>query len=244
MCDKCFLIDCGEGAQNTIRQMGLHTNRLYSVFISHLHGDHCFGLLGLLSTLGMLHRTQDMHIYAHHDLERLTKPLIEYFCGKLPFEVIFHSINPRRSEVIFEDRTLTVRSIPLRHSVPTCGFLFEEKHRVRPADNGEIIEPRKTFSYAYCSDTGYKPAIARWIDGVDVLYHEATYIEEQREAADRYQHCTAAQAGKIAAKVHAGKLIIGHFSARFLDQSVFLDEARQYFPNVILAEDRHTYLLN
>lgn len=239
MCDKCFLIDCGEGTQNTIRQMGLHTNRLYSVFISHLHGDHCFGLLGLLSTLGMLHRTQDMHIYAHPDLERLVSPLIQYFCGTLPFAVIFHNINPRRSEVIYDDRTLTVRTVPLRHSVPACGFFFEEKPRRIHKETGA-----RPFSYAYCSDTGYKPAIARWIDGVSVLYHEATYLDEQRESADRYQHSTAAQAAKIAQKVHAAKLILGHFSAKVTDQTLFLNEAQKYFPDVLLAHDRETIILN
>ncbi len=239
MCDKCFLIDCGEGTQNTIRKMGLHTNRLYSVFISHLHGDHCFGLLGLISTFGMLHRTQDLHIYAHQDLEKMLKPLIQYFCRDITFSIIFHNINPRRSEVIFDDRTLTVKTIPLRHTVPTCGFLFEEKPRRRHIETGE-----KPFSYAYCSDTGYKPSIVKWVDGVDVLYHEATYTDEYRASADKYQHCTASQAAKIAQKVNAKKLIIGHFSARILDQSVFLNEANAIFPNTILAEESKIYELS
>ncbi|MBQ9339889.1 MAG: ribonuclease Z [Paludibacteraceae bacterium] len=239
MCDKLFLIDCGEGTQNTIRELGVHTNRLYSIFISHLHGDHCFGLLGLLSTLGMLGRTQDMHIYAHKDLEQLLTPLLAYFCSHLPFSIIFHHINPRRSELIFDDRTLTVRTIPLRHTVPTCGFLFEEKPRRIHRETDA-----KPFSYAYCSDTGYKPAIRRWIDGVNVLYHEATYTEAQRDSAERYQHCTAAQAAKIATKVNAGTLIIGHFSARINDQSTFLNEAQTIFPNTILAEEHRTYEFN
>ena len=239
MCDKLFLIDCGEGTQNTMRQLGVHTNRLYSILISHLHGDHCFGIIGLLSTLGMLGRTQDMHIYAHKDLDTLLRPLINYFCPRLTFSVIFHHINPRRSELIFDDRTLTIKTIPLRHTVPTCGFLFEEKPRRRHIETGA-----KPFSYAYCSDTGYKPAITRWLNDVDVLYHEATYLEDQRASADRYQHCTAAQAAKIANKIHAHKLIIGHFSARVIDQSAFLYEAQTLFPDTILAEERKTYEFN
>ena len=231
MCDKQFLIDCGEGVQNTMRQMMLRTSRLYNIFISHLHGDHCFGLLGLISTLGMMSRRQDLHIYAHKDLETLMRPLMAYHCPDLQFQVIFHAINPRRHAVIYEDRTVQVSTIPLRHSVPTCGFLFEEKPRRKHPD-------AHLFRYAYCSDTGYKPAIVPWIKGVDVLYHESTYLDEHKEAAQRYQHSTALQAAKIALKAEAGRLIIGHFSARVTDQSLFLKEASEVFDNVTLAEDR------
>ena len=271
MCDKLFLIDCGEGVQNTMRQMMLRTARLYSVFISHLHGDHCFGLLGLISTWGMMNRTQDLHIYAHKDLEMLLKPLMEYHCHDLPYQVIFHAIDPKKKAVIFEDRTMTVSTIPLRHSVPTCGFLFEEKPRGRhiirekmeeyhipysavPAlqagenwttedgitvPNEELTLPaKKLFRYAYCSDTGYKPAIVPQIKGVDVLYHESTYLEELAESAKRYQHSTAKQAAKIAKKAEVGQLIIGHFSARITEQHRFLEEAREVFENVVLAEDK------
>lgn len=230
------MIDCGEGTQNTMRRLGTKTARLYNIFISHLHGDHCFGLLGLISTLGMMNRTQDLHIYAMKDLETLIAPLIKYHCGDLPYSIIWHAIDPKKHEVIYDDRTLTVTTLPLRHSVPTCGFLFEEKPRRRHEETGE-----KPFSYAYCSDTGYKPAICKWIDQVDVLYHESTYTEEMRESANRYQHSTAKQAAKIATKAHAGKLILGHFSARYTDQQVFLDEALPEFANTILAIEEKTY---
>ena len=271
MDDKQFLIDCGEGVQNTIRQMMLRTSRLYCIFISHLHGDHCFGLLGLISTWGMMNRTQDLHIFAHKDLERLMQPLLEYHCSGIPFKVIFHHIDPRKKAVIFEDRTLTVTTIPLRHSVPTCGFLFEEKPRklhiikekmdqfqipysaVPAIKEGEdwvtpegVVVPnaeltyssKKPFRFAYCSDTGYKPAIVPQIKGVDVLYHESTYLEEHKESAERYQHSTAKQAAKIALKAEVGQLIIGHFSARVTKQELFLEEAKEVFDNVILAEDK------
>lgn len=238
LCDKCFMIDCGEGTQNTMRKMGVKTARLYNIFISHLHGDHCFGLLGLLSTLGMMNRTQDMHVYALKDLREHVAPLLQYHCADLPYTIIWHDIDPKKHEVIYEDRTLTVTTLPLRHTVPTCGFLFQEKKMRRHIETGE-----KPFSYAYVSDTGYKPAICKWIEDVDVLYHEATYTEEKREAADRYQHSTAKQAAKIATKARAKKLILGHFSARYIDQSVFLDEAQPWFENTILAEEGKTIIL-
>jgi ribonuclease Z len=180
----------------------------------------------------MMNRTQDLHIYAHKDLETLMRPLLDYHCSSIPFQIIFHHIDPKKKAVIFEDRTLTVTTIPLRHSVPTCGFLFEEKpHRT----------PRKLFRFAYCSDTGYKPAIVPQIKGVDVLYHEATYLDELKDAAQRYQHSTAKQAAKIALKAEVGKLIIGHFSARVIDQELFLQEAKEVFPNVELAQDKTVY---
>lgn len=122
LCDKSFLVDCGEGVQITMQRLGVHTSRLYNIFISHLHGDHCFGLIGLLSSLGMQHRTQPMHIYSHPDLERLMRPWLDYYCADMPYEVIFHPINPRKHEVIFEDRTVMVESVPLKHTVPCCGF--------------------------------------------------------------------------------------------------------------------------
>lgn len=129
--DKQYLIDCGEGTQIRMGQMGVKTNRLGHIFISHLHGDHCFGLIGLISTFGMLNRTAELHIHAQPDLEKIMQPQLHYFCAELPFKIIFHSFNPRKNELIFEDRSIQVFSIPLKHRVPCCGFLFEEKPRDR-----------------------------------------------------------------------------------------------------------------
>ncbi|MCQ2312552.1 MAG: ribonuclease Z [Paludibacteraceae bacterium] len=239
LCDKSFLIDCGEGVQITMRQMGVHTSRLYSVFISHLHGDHCFGLIGLISTLGMLHRTQPLHIYAHADLEKLMKPWLDYYCQGLSFEVIFHAINPRKQEVIFEDRTLTVETIPLTHSVPTCGFLFTERHRERIMSGDFVVVSQRR--YAYCSDTRYSTKTADLIKGVDVLYHESTYTEEHIARCQPTMHSTAKQAAQTAQDALAKKLIIGHFSARVDDHEQFLKEAQEVFPNTIIAKERETF---
>lgn len=223
-----------------MQRLGVRTARLYNIFISHLHGDHCFGLIGLLSTLGMQRRTQPMHIYAHADLERLMRPWLDYYCADMPYEVVFHAINPRRHERIYEDRTVLVETIPLKHSVPCCGFLFTERHR--RMENGEkTYDLRKR--YAYCSDTMYTEKILPIISGVDTLYHEATYLNAFVDRCRTVMHSTARQAAQIAAKAQVGRLMIGHFSARIEDHSLFLREARDVFPKTILAEEKKTFII-
>lgn len=125
--EKLFMIDCGEGAQLQLRRSKLKFTRLNHIFISHLHGDHCFGLMGLISTFGLVGRTATLHIHCHADLERILTPQLEYFCKGMAYNVEFHLINPTKAEVVYEDRSVTVSSIPLRHRIPTCGFLFAEK---------------------------------------------------------------------------------------------------------------------
>lgn len=127
--EKAFLIDCGEGTQRQIRKYNVKVSRLNHVFISHLHGDHCFGIMGLITTLGMLGRTADLHIHAHGDLEKIFRPLVDYFCQGMSYQVFFHSFNPYHHELLYEDRSVKVYSIPLKHKVPACGFLFSEKEK-------------------------------------------------------------------------------------------------------------------
>lgn len=226
LCEKSFLIDCGEGVQLSFRQMGIKTSRLYSIFISHLHGDHCFGLLGLISTFDMMGRIQPLHIYAHPDLKKLLQPLLDYHLSEIKYELVFHDINPRKREVIFEDRTVTVETIPLKHKVPTCGFLFIEHHRGK--------QPRKRF--AYCADTVYTEKIVDQIAGVDALFHESTYTREFEAKCKLTLHSTAQQAARIARLAQVGQLIIGHYSARVEDHQLFLQEAKEEFENTSLAE--------
>ena len=272
--DKQYLIDCGEGTQIRMGQMGVKTNRLGHIFISHLHGDHCFGLMGLISTFGMLNRTAELHIHAQPDLEKIMQPQLHYFCADLPFKVIFHNINPRKHELIFEDRSIQVFSIPLKHRVPCCGFLFEEKPRDRhiiremidfykiptwripkikqgedfETEEGEIIpngqltkagNPPKRF--AYCSDTAYSEKIIPIIKDVDCLYHEATFMEDEQIRSRQTEHSTARQAGTIASKANVKKLIIGHYSARYMNQNELLNEAKAVFENTVLGEDMTVY---
>ena len=272
--DKQFLIDCGEGTQIRMRQIGAKTNRLGHIFISHLHGDHCFGLIGLISSFGMLNRTADLHIHAQPDLERIMKVQLDYFCEGLSFQVIFHHFNPKKHELIFEDRSISVYSIPLKHRVPSCGFLFEEKPRDRhilremidfyniptwrilkikqgedfETADGEII-PNNQLTvagefpkrFAYCSDTAYSEKIIPIIEGVDCLYHEATFMETEKKRAKETFHSTARQAGETALKANVKKLIIGHYSARYIHQNELLEEAKSVFENTLLGEDLTIY---
>ena len=119
--EKLFMVDCGEGAQLQLRRSKLKFTRLNHIFISHLHGDHCFGLMGLISTFGLLGRTASLHIYAHEELERLLAPQLEFFCKGMTYEVVFHPIDPAKAEVIYDDRSVSVSTIPLKHRIPTCG---------------------------------------------------------------------------------------------------------------------------
>ncbi len=272
--DKQYLIDCGEGTQIRMRQMNVKTARLGHIFVSHLHGDHCFGLIGLISSFGMLNRTADLHIHAQPDLEKILKPQLMYFCQDLPFDVIFHNINPRKNKLIYEDRSIQVFTIPLKHRVPCCGFLFEEKPRDRHiiremidfyhiptwripkikqgedfiTEDGEIIPnnqltvaPEAPKRFAYCSDTAYSEKIIPMIEGVDCLYHEATFMEDEAIRSNQTEHSTARQAGEIARKANVKKLIIGHYSARYNNQNELLDEAKAVFENTLLGEDLTVY---
>ena len=268
--EKLFMIDCGEGAQLQLRRSKLKFTRLNHIFISHLHGDHCFGLMGLISTFGLLGRTATLHIYAHEELEKLLAPHLEFFCKGMTYKVAFHSINPNKADVIYDDRSVSVTTIPLKHRIPTCGFLFQEKqtpnHIIREMvdfykvpvfelnriKNGEDYitpegvcvpnhrlttpsdEPR---SYAYCSDTICLPNIVEQIKGVNLLFHEATFLHADVARAKETFHTTAQQAAEIARNAMAKQLVIGHFSARYEDESMLLNEAQQVFPNTVLAKE-------
>lgn len=274
--EKLFMIDCGEGTQLQLRRSKLKFTRLNHIFISHLHGDHCFGLIGLISTFGLLGRTATLHIYAHPELERLMKPQLEFFCKGMTYKVEFHSFNPAVSEVIYEDRSVTVRTLPLHHRVPTCGFLFQEKktpnHIIREMvdfyqipvyelnriKNGEdyitpegTVVPNKRLttpsanprSYVYCSDTLCQRSILPHIQGVNLFYHEATFAESEAARAKETFHSTATEAATMARDANAKQLVIGHFSARYEDESILLKEAQAIYPNTLLAKENLRIIL-
>lgn len=268
--DKLYMIDCGEGAQLQFRKSRLKFSRLNHIFISHLHGDHCFGLWGLISTLNLLGRTAELHIYSPRGLEALLLPTLAFFNRQMTYRVLFHEFDTDKPALIYEDRSLTVTTIPLRHRIPCCGFLFAEKqglnHIVREmvdfykvplfemnrikngADyvtpEGEVVPNRLLTRpadpprrYAYCSDTICLPGLAAQLRGVDLLFHEATFASDNLGRAKETYHTTAVQAAELARSAEVKKLLIGHFSARYEDESVLLEEAREIFPETLLASE-------
>ncbi len=268
--DKLFMVDCGEGAQIAFRRSKLNMTRLGHIFISHLHGDHCFGLMGLLSTMALNGCNGELVVHAHPDAEKLFTPLLNYFCRESPLEIRFNPISTSVSEIVYSDRSVTVRTIPLKHRIPACGFLFEEvpgerhlrgdmlqfydvptymrtaikKGQDFVTPGGEIIAnellttpPTPPARYAYCSDTMYSERIIPLIEGVDVLYHEATYGDDAQAMTRVTFHSTARQAASIAAQARVGKLIIGHFSQRYKDETSLLKQACEVFPHTVLAHE-------
>lgn len=268
--EKLFMVDCGEGAQMQLRRCHVRFTKVGHVFISHMHGDHCFGLIGMISTFGLLGRTATLHIHANELLGDMIKRQMDLFCHDLGYEVEFHPIDATRREVIYEDRSLTVETIPLVHRLPTCGFLFREKpllphirrekidfygiptSQIQNIKNGadwimedgtvipnsQLVMPAdEPRSYAYCSDTRYMPELHSQLKGVTTLYHESTYGEDNLQMAQKYNHSTARQAALVARDAEVGQLILGHYSSRYEDENVLLEEAREVFENVRLANE-------
>ena len=271
---KQFMIDCGEGTQIQLRRSRIRFTKIGHVFISHLHGDHCFGLIGMISTFGMLGRTAPLHVFAPAALEPMLKAQMDMFCFGLEYRVEFHPVDTTQQAVIYKDRSLTVETIPLEHRVPCCGFLFREKqslphirrdmidfyqipvsqinHIKAGADwtdaegnivpNHRLVSPAdRPRSYAYCSDTRYMPNLHKQLKDVDLLYHEATYSEDSINRAEQYFHSTAAQAAQVARDAHVGRLLIGHYSARYEREEVLLEEARKVFPPTSLTDENQVF---
>ena len=267
---KCFMVDCGEGAQMQFRRSHIHFSKLNAIFISHMHGDHCFGLMGLLSTLGMLGRTSKLRIYAPKEYAILFRQQVEFFMQTMEYEMEMIPVDTEKQQIIYEDHSLTVETVPLQHRVPCCGFIFREKPTLphirrdmigyygipvsqinnikNGADwtnedgdmipNARLVQPADSpRSYAYCSDTRFVPGLKEKVKGVTVLYHESTYTAEQEDRAKIYYHSTARQAATIAAGAGVGTLLLGHYSARYNDEQVLLQEAKAVFENSILSQE-------
>lgn len=268
--DKLYMIDCGEGTQVQMRKMRVRFGRLAHIFISHLHGDHCFGLPGLISTLGMLGRTGELVVHGPKEVETYLRPVMDLFCRGMEFEVRFNPVDTRNHSLVMEDRSLSVYSIPLKHRIPTCGYLFAEKpkeaHIIREMTDfyqvpvrcmkdiklgkdyvtpeGEVVPNSRLTRpaappkrYAFCSDTAYSRSIIPIIEGVDLLYHEATFAECDLARAKETFHSTARQAAEIARDAQVKRLVIGHYSARYEDLSELHREAEAVFPGTILGNE-------
>jgi len=269
------MVDCGEGAQIQLRRSGLSFNKLGHIFISHLHGDHCFGVIGLISTLGLLGRTATLHIHAPEDFRIMLKSQLDLFFNyDIGYKVEFHAVDTTKHQVIYEDHSLQVESIPLEHRMPCCGFLFREKpglpHIRREAidfynipswhinnikagadwttpDGETIPHERLTMpadparAYAYCSDTRYMPHLHKMLQDINTLYHESTYARDKIDNAIKYYHSTAEQAAMVARDAHVKQLILGHYSARYDDETVLLKEAKEIFENVRLSNEKDVF---
>lgn len=260
-----FLMDCGEGAQMRMKQFGIHSQRINHIFISHAHGDHYFGLVGFISSLGLLGREKKLYIYCNAFIKQVIDLQIPW---KLSFEIEYRFIEEQEHAVLLSNEKYEVQCFPVNHSIPTHGFLFIEKKRKRILNpekvrqyeipkyfytkltdgedyidknnqvikNEDVTEPGLPFKrYAFCADTQFNPEICKYLNDIDLLYHEATYLQENiQKAKDRF-HSTAREAAEIAKISNCKKLILGHFSSKYKDLSLFKEEAKSVFEDTDLA---------
>lgn len=268
--ERHFLIDCGEGTQVQLRKAKARFSKINHIFISHLHGDHCFGLPGLIASFRLLGRETPLHVYGPKGIKEMLETIFRITETHKGFEVVYHELESNVSEKIYEDKRVEVFTIPLDHRIYCNGYLFREKPKERHLNMKEIAKyreievcdynnlkagkdfelsdgyvlkneilttsPSKSVSYAFCSDTRFLETVVPIIENVDVLYHESTFLHDLKEMADYTGHTTALEAARIARMANVGKLILGHFSNRYGDLTVFTEEARAIFPNTYLPK--------
>ena len=268
--ERLLMVDCGEGAQLSMRKQHLKFSRLTDIFISHLHGDHFLGLPGLLSTLALHQEGGTITVHIAEDGARLLRNIMSVLCRDTSFELRYNIFDPSEGGVLVDDKSLTVRAFPLYHRVPCCGFRFDEKPKLRHI-RGEMVKFHKipvyrlpeikagadfvtpdgrvipncqlttdadrSVSYAYCSDTAYDERIVPSVRDVDVLYCEATYGDDMLYKAAPRGHSTAREAARIALQANVRRLVIGHFSKSYVDDTPLVEQARQIFPDTIAANE-------
>ena len=273
---RLMMIDCGEGAQLEMRRMRLKCSRLNNIFISHLHGDHCFGLLGLLSTMALNGKGGTVTVHIFKEGAELFGKMLDFFCRERPYNLEFNIIDTRKA-VIYEDNAITVSTFPVTHRVPCVGFLFKEKPKMRHINPeacqryevpihamnslrqgsdyvtpGGIVIPNSeltfdaepSISYAYCADTKFSTRVIKAVEGVDWLYHEATYGDEKEKVAIQRRHSTARQAATVAREAGVKRLLLGHFSSRYDGSQLLEEQAQEVFPHTIAVEEGMTIDLN
>ena len=272
--EQYYLVDAGEGVQRQMFRNGINPLKINAVFISHLHGDHVMGLFPLLSTMGLYGRRTPLKIFAPAPFGDILECHLRYFDSQLPYTPEWSQVDTTKFLKIYETKTFEVWSVPLRHRVPTAGYLFREKEpplnvrkekielhglsiaQITAAKRGEDImlddgtvlpngevtyRPYRARSYAYLSDTNYSAKAAGLCSGVDLMYHEATYADDERKNARERGHSTAVQAARAAVKAGAGRLVIGHYSSRYKDVQLLVDEARTIFPDTWPATEGETF---
>ncbi len=265
-----YLIDCGEGTQLQLRKYKISLLKINNIFISHLHGDHYYGIFGLLSTFSMLGRKNDLNIFAPQELKDICDYVISNNNEELNYKINFIPLIPKSKELIFSDKYLDVFSFPLKHSKAVWGFSFVEKRKeanikknmiekyslsikdilkIKKGEdfictdgtiikNGELtVPPPEIRSYAYCSDTLPLKKLKDILSKINLLYHESTYANNNKLLAKKTCHSTAQQAAEIAKLLEVDKLLLGHYSSRYDDLSVFLNDAKSVFDNSYLSFD-------
>lgn len=266
--DHLYLIDCGEGTLFRLNSFGFKKNKIKAIFISHLHGDHYFGLIGLLTTMSMHEKTDELAIIAPPNLKEIIDLQCQYSKTIIRFPINYIETS-QINETIYSDNNIRVETIPLKHKIDTCGFLFHQvfkptklikekiqEYKLTPSEIAELVEKKSIVketqtidlsaisevntakkSYAYCTDTRQDPSYLPYIQGVDTLYHESTFLHSDIHRAIETKHSTALEAAEVAKMSNVKTLLIGHFSARYFDLMPLLDEAKQIFPNTHLAKE-------
>jgi ribonuclease Z len=269
-----FLIDCGEGTQIQLRRNNIKIQRISHIFISHLHGDHYLGLLGLLQTMHLLGRKTKLTLICPPELKEILDLQNKHSQTTITYEIEYVFTSPKQAQLVWEDEKITIKSFPLRHRINCTGFLFKEKPHLKNiskekltqfnisvseinklrlgfdaidekgktiANNELTLPAQPQRSYAYCSDTNYYEDIIEHIKEVNLVYHEATFLEAELERAKKTFHSTAKQAATIASKAEAKQLLLGHFSARYGNTDEFIEEAKPIFENTLVAQEGVTY---
>lgn len=205
----------------------IHMQRVSHVLVSHMHGDHFFGLVGLLSSMHLFGRSHPLTVYGPPELEHVLRYQFDVGDTVLNYQLNFVATQAESPALLYEDNSILLYSFPLKHSVPTTGFLFREKRRE--------LSPSRPKSFAYCSDTQFTESIVPYVREADLLYHESTFLESEAKLAEERFHSTAAQAAKLARMAEVKRLMLGHYSARYGDTQPFLEEAMAHFPETVLA---------
>ena len=267
--ERLFLIDCGEACQIQLRRYGISILKIDHIFISHLHGDHLFGMYGLLSTMSMLGRTADIFVYAPKGFAPILKSFLQHFGDGFKYKVVHKVVSAKENTLVFVSKSIEIFAFPLNHRIECYGYIFREKeprnsiykHKIEQyslllseiaklkngedviRENGELLEsrlltykPYEPRSFAYCSDTAPYDELKKFIEGVDMIYHEATFASNLADMAVATMHSTAEDAARAALTVGAKTLIIGHFSSRYKGSEIFKEEAGKIFKNTYIAE--------